>query len=149
VPTAGPIRAVVDPGVFVSGLINPSGTPGRIVAAWRAGEAELIVSATLLHELGDVLGRPEFRRYFPEDRAAGFTEELQAGASHAGEGLVLPLSPDPKDDYLLALARSSGADYLVSGNRRHLFGLGLDKYPPVVSPRDFLEILEGRRAGRD
>jgi predicted nucleic acid-binding protein len=64
------------------------------------------------------------------------------------EGRIIPLSSDPKDDYLLALARSSGADFLVSGDGRHLLVLELSDYPPVTSPRDFLEILEGRRADR-
>ncbi|WP_253665326.1 PIN domain-containing protein [Thermus scotoductus] len=50
------------------------------------------------------------------------------------------LSPDPRDDYLVALARASRARVLVSGDR-HLLGLAHPE-PPVLSPRAFLELLE-------
>lgn len=49
------------------------------------------------------------------------------------------LSPDPDDDYLIALARVAGADYLVSGDR-HLLDLA-DPDPPVLTPRQFLRLL--------
>jgi predicted nucleic acid-binding protein len=47
------------------------------------------------------------------------------------------LCPDPEDDYLIALAQATGADYLVSGDK-HLSDVTM---PPSLSPRAFLEIL--------
>jgi uncharacterized protein len=57
------------------------------------------------------------------------------------EGEIRPASLDPKDDYLIALARASNADCLVSGDS-HLLDLGY--LPPfmVVAPRDFLDELK-------
>jgi predicted nucleic acid-binding protein len=49
-------------------------------------------------------------------------------------------SADPGDDYLLALAARERAQ-LVSGDE-HL--LSLRRRAPVVSPRQFLELLEER-----
>jgi len=49
-------------------------------------------------------------------------------------------SPDPGDDYLIALAAAADA-LLVSGDR-HLLGLGGDI--PVYNPARFLELVEGR-----
>ncbi|MCE7960850.1 MAG: PIN domain nuclease, partial [Acidobacteria bacterium ACB2] len=49
------------------------------------------------------------------------------------------LSPDPDDDYLIAIARTAEADYLVSGDR-HLLDLA-DPLPPVLAPRQFIELL--------
>jgi predicted nucleic acid-binding protein len=50
------------------------------------------------------------------------------------------LTRDPDDDYLVALARAGGADVLVSGDP-HITGIaGLE--PPVLTPRELLEILE-------
>jgi predicted nucleic acid-binding protein len=53
------------------------------------------------------------------------------------------VSPDPDDDYLIALARVAGADYLISGDR-HLLDL-TDPDPPVLTPRQFLDLLETMR----
>ncbi len=50
------------------------------------------------------------------------------------------VSPDPDDDYLIALARAGNADYLVSGDR-HLTHLA-DPEPPVLTPRQFLERID-------
>ncbi len=46
------------------------------------------------------------------------------------------LTPDPKDDYLLTLARTAHADCIVSGDT-HLTELEHAK-PPVLTPRAFL-----------
>ena len=46
------------------------------------------------------------------------------------------LTPDPGDDYLVALARSSHADLIVTGDR-HLLDL-TDAHPPVIGPAAFL-----------
>jgi uncharacterized protein len=47
------------------------------------------------------------------------------------------LTPDPGDDYLVALARAAGARCIVSGDA-HLRQLA-DAVPPVISPREFIE----------
>jgi hypothetical protein len=49
------------------------------------------------------------------------------------------LSPDPDDDYLIALARIAEADYLVSGDR-HLTAIS-DPIAPVLTPREFRDRL--------
>lgn len=56
-----------------------------------------------------------------------------------------PVTPDPKDDYLPALARSAGADHLVSGDRKHLPPDPAAR-PPVVHPAQMLELLAGSEA---
>ena len=47
----------------------------------------------------------------------------------------------PEDDLILATAVSASADYLVTGDR-HLQALGSYEGVRIVSPRDFLTILE-------
>lgn len=49
------------------------------------------------------------------------------------------LSPDPDDDYLIALARDAKADYPVSGDR-HLLDLA-DPLPPGLTPRAFIDVI--------
>lgn len=51
-----------------------------------------------------------------------------------------PLTPDPGDDYLLALASAAGARFLVSGDP-HLTQLA-EPFPPVLIPRALLDRLE-------
>lgn len=84
----------------------------------------MVVSERLLGELENVLMRERFRRHATIEEV----EELLAGLREKGtffdEGEPERLVPDdPKDDYLMALALTSEADHLVSGDP-HLTGLG-------------------------
>ncbi len=56
-------------------------------------------------------------------------------------GSIPRATPDPKDDYLVALALSSEVDFLVSGDP-HLTGLEGAR-PRILTPRAFLELLNG------
>ncbi len=70
---------------------------------------------------------------------------LRENATLESEGEVRPLSRDPEDDYLLALARNTGADYLVSGDP-DLRDLEGEDLPAVVYPRRFADLV---RRGAD
>lgn len=72
------------------------------------------------------------------DRAADFVAELERLAESADDpDETRPVSPDPDDDYLVALARSTGADALVSGDT-DLTNLDLTDLP-VLTPRQLLD----------
>jgi putative PIN family toxin of toxin-antitoxin system len=136
------VRAVLDANVLIAALLSPGGAPARILARWLAGEFELVLSESLLAELDRALAYPKLRaRIAPED-AAEFVAFLQTTAVLASDPPAPPRrSPDPGDDYLLALAEGEKA-VVVSGDR-HLLELA-DRFP-IRSPRDFLEALETRR----
>jgi putative PIN family toxin of toxin-antitoxin system len=136
----------LDPNVLVSALISPRGVPARVVKAAWEGRYELIVSDLLLSELEEVLWRDKFRKYVTYDEISQYLLFLRIASTLATEGEVKPSSPDPKDDYLVALARSSQAHFLVSGDP-HLLGLeGINHgegglLTQVITPRLFLEEL--------
>lgn len=135
------MRAVIDPNVLVSAAISPAGPPRQILTAWTDERFELIASPTLLAELAKVLARSKFRRYI----SAALVTELIDGLSEDAVIVKDPpdppgISPDPDDDYLIALARAVGADYIVSGDR-DLLDL-TDPHPPVLTPRQFLDVLD-------
>lgn len=134
------MRAVLDPNVLVSAAISPVGPPREVVTAWIDGDFELIVSPAMLDELRDVLSRPRFRRWISTATASEFVDGLAEDAVLVDDPPAMPgVSPDPDDDYLIALARGGGADYLVSGDR-HLLDLP-NPEPPVLTPREFLDLL--------
>jgi uncharacterized protein len=132
---------VIDSNVLISARLSPRGSPGRLLAAWLDGRFELIVSQALLAELAGVLARPKFRRWLSIEDADAFVQMLTITAT------VLDDPPpqhhglrDPHDSYLVTLARSAKADYLVSGDR-DLTSLERPR-PPVITPADFLANLD-------
>jgi uncharacterized protein len=128
--------AVLDPGVLVSALITPTGTPAKLLQEGLAGEIELVVSTQVLNELRDVLGREKFRRYVDLSTVRDFIDLLRREAVVAEDPKDPPplRCADPDDDYLIALAQSQAA-VLVSGDRQLL---DLADRAPILSPADFL-----------
>lgn len=129
-------RAVLDPGVFVSALISPDGSPAKLVAEAHEGGLELVTSPLLLGALEEVLGRQKFRRYADLETVRDFVALIRrAGLYVADPGGQPPLrSADSDDDYLIALAYAESA-VLVSGDK-HLLDLGGEA--PILAPADLL-----------
>jgi uncharacterized protein len=134
------LRAVVDAHVLISAVLSPRGAPAQVLRAWLNGAFELVVSPSLLAELEGALAYPKLRKRIPQADAAAFAEWLRRSATIADDpdGPPPVTSPDPADDYLLALAVSERAA-LVSGDK-HVLGLGTDL--PIYSPEAFIEMLE-------
>lgn len=133
----------MDPNVLVSSRISDLGYPAMIVRAADEEHFDLVVSERLLGELRDVLMRPRFRRYATLEEVAEFLIWLSRKGILYDEGQIeRTVQEDPKDDYLVALLRSSGADYLVSGDP-HLTALGNSGLASILSPRSFYEQVLG------
>jgi putative PIN family toxin of toxin-antitoxin system len=128
------IRLVVDPGVFISALIGPPGSPpDQIVQAWIDDRVELIASPALLAELRRVIARPKFRRWFDELTARQLAERIERHATFLPDVTIPPTARDRDDDYLVALGRAAEATAIVSGDR-DLREAGIAS-PPVWTPR--------------
>ena len=133
-------RAILDGNVLVSALITPAGAPARLLAEFRSGAFELVVSPQLLNELRDVLGREKIRRYVSPSEADAYVD-LSCRDSIVCEdpepsGELIGLDPD--DQYLIDLARSAQVDVIVSGDARLL---DMSRVWPLVTPAAFLASL--------
>lgn len=126
--------------MLVSAVLSPNGAPAEVFEAGEAGSFEPVASEKLLAELEAVLLRQKFRRYLSEDEARGYVGRVRSASTMVPDPAFDPgLTPDPKDDYLVALARAASAHLLVSGDP-HLTRLEAPD-PPVLVPRQFLETL--------
>jgi uncharacterized protein len=129
-------RAVLDPGVFISAMLNIRGTPAALLERARDGEFELVVSPQLLSELEDVLHRDKFRRYIDVKTVGVVLGAVRHEARVVPDPTEDPPfnSVDPKDDYLIALAYAEKA-ILVSGDSDLL---DLTGGAPICAPADLL-----------
>jgi len=99
----------------------------------------LVASLHLLSELGRTPDSTKFIGRIDSDESGAYVALIKEQATIAVDPEVAPQrSPDPADDYLLALAESQQA-VLVSGDQ-HL--LGLANRFPVFTPAEFLRTLE-------
>lgn len=134
------MQVVLDTNVLVSGLAFPSGPPGRIVSAWRAGAFSLVASEFMLDELARILpalshrtgfSAADVRDFLDLMRAMSTIVELSADLLAQAQGSGLR---DPDDAPILATFLASAADCLVTGDKDLLVLAG----PwAIVSPADF------------
>lgn len=140
------MKAVLDPNTLESAAISPRGIPAQVVRARAEGRFVMVVSPMLLDELRDVLGRPAFRHWVTTDEAVELADRLETAAKSEASGEMVgdpteipAVTRAADDDYLIVLARSAGADCIVSGDK-DLTSL-TDLQPPVLTPRAFLELI--------
>ena len=134
------MRAVVDVNVLISAVLSARGPSAEILRKSRYGALELIVSELLIAELVRALAYPKLRKRIPAEKATAFTGWLRQHGTVAEDPAHPPpvRSPDPDDDYLLALAIDQRA-FLVTGDQ-HLLGLREDL--PILTPAEFVAKLD-------
>jgi putative PIN family toxin of toxin-antitoxin system len=139
-PAVSPPRVVVDTNVLTSAILQPAGAPGRILEAWREGAIELVVCPAMLRELSDVLARERLRARVSAEEAEAFVSLLRTQAELRADPAFEPgLTRDPKEDFIVALATSTLAACVVSGDDDLLTARATE--PLILKPARFLEWL--------
>ena len=133
------MRAVVDVNVLISAALSARGPSAELLRRSRDGAFELVVSELLLAELTRALAYPKLRKRIPAEKAATFVSWVRDHGIVAEDppGPAPVSSPDPDDDYLLALAISRRT-FLVTGDQ-HLLALEGDL--PILTPAEFVTKL--------
>jgi putative PIN family toxin of toxin-antitoxin system len=133
------VRAVVDVNVLISAALSARGPSAEILRSNRDGAFDLVVSELLIAELTRAVAYPKLRKRIPAEKAAAFVSWVRGHGTLAEDprGPAPVRSPDPGDDYLLALAVNRRA-FLVTGDQ-HL--LGLRENLPILTPAEFVSSL--------
>lgn len=143
------MRVVLDTNILFSGIAHPRGTPGRIVSAWQQGRFELVLSEALIAEFERVMAYPKIckllaRGGLQEVELRDYVDILRMKAVVvATQGVAVPVVPrDAKDVPLIAALVASGAEFLVTSDKKDLLSL---KDRRIVSAAEFVSRLEAFR----
>lgn len=132
-------RCVFDTNVLVSALLFDTGKPANaFFAVLRHGE--VLVSADVVSEVSEVLGREKFRRYVGEEQRERFLQGLLREATLVEIQETIQACRDPKDDKFLELAVNGRANCIVSGDA-DLLVLNPFRGVDVLTPSDFLDAI--------
>jgi putative PIN family toxin of toxin-antitoxin system len=137
------VRLVLDTNILVGALISRSGPPGELLAAVKDRRITPIISEAQLAELRDVLGRERLRPYIRRVDAEDLLATIDAIAVMASDLPEIALSPDPKDNPILATAVAGQADYLVSGDKADLLALRAVDRIAIITAAQALRRLAG------
>ncbi|MEO7142392.1 MAG: PIN domain-containing protein [Bryobacteraceae bacterium] len=162
------MRVVLDTNILISALLVQLGYPAAIYSAWQEGFFTLLICREQLDELRATLHKPAIAERIKPYSAKGAASTIVRGGNHFAPHSVLrgflgragrlvnqlkelaedigPLprverSPDPTDDFLLALSEAGNADYLVTGDKSGLLVLARHHATRIVPAREFAALF--------
>lgn len=138
------MRVVLDANVFVSALISTTGAPKQIIALWQAEVFDLVISEPILAEIGRVMRYPKIRERhnLSEKALQQLLELLRKESRVVAAGKRLSVSPDETDNRYIECAISGGAEYLVTGDKKHLLPLGEHQGVRILTPAAFVALVK-------
>jgi uncharacterized protein len=135
------MRVVIDVNILISALFSQASLPGQVVAHWLDGRYELLAHDAWLTEFKIVIERPAIRKRLVKHETGYLINRINVDATWLGRIAVVERSPDPKDNYLLAMAQTGRADYLITGDKADLLSLGHFGPTRILAARAFLSQL--------
>lgn len=135
------MKVIIDTNLWISFLI---GHQTQLVRQMLTDlRFDVYVCARLIEEIRDVAGRDKIRKYVTQADIDDLLAIIHAFCQFIViEAEVAPSAVrDPKDLYLLALAETIGADYIVSGDA-DLTDLGLYGQTKILKLTDFMAMMQ-------
>lgn len=130
------MRVILDTSIVISALIVPHGAPSYLYQCWRRNRFTLVSSQEQLVEFRRVIRYPRLERFLNPVTAGTMVNEVRALAEIAGPLPRVDASPDPADNFLLAMAVAGKADFLVTGDGKHLLSLRRHGNTRIVTARE-------------
>lgn len=134
------MRVVIDTNDFISALIGRA-YRDKLTSILTNPVVEVIADTTLITELEEVASRPKFRKCVSPDAVDLFMATLRARLMIIESTTVVIDSPDPDDNYLLALSVDAQADYLITGDKKHLLALSPYRGIPIIRLQTLIDLL--------
>lgn len=108
-------RIIVDTNLWISFLLSKQFS--FIDKLLKNRNVQLIFSTELLLEFLDVVKRPKLKKYFAKTDIDNLLEIIEEYAAFIQVTSTVDSCRDKKDNFLLALAKDSSANYLITGDK--------------------------------
>jgi len=138
------LKVVLDNDVLISALLNPHGTPAKILNHALKNRIRLSTSASIIEEQERILSYPKLvkRHGLAKEELEEFLAGLLITTSLIEkETTIKVLKESPRGNTYLSCALNGRADFIISGDE-HLLNLGEYQGIQIISPARFLDIME-------
>lgn len=108
-------RIIIDTNLWISFLLTENFSKLDSILANHA--ITLLFSQELLDEFVAVARRPKFKKYFSLSTLQNLLKQINLRAEFVSVINQVLLCRDPKDNFLLALAKDGNATHLITGDK--------------------------------
>jgi len=135
------MRLIIDTNVLLTALMSPASPSAQILTLWRSRKFNILTAPDQLDEISRVTRYPRIRTRLTPALAGRLVNRLRDIAILIEKLPKVDRSPDPGDNYLLALAEAGEADFLVTGDKP-LLRLKRHKSTRIVTPAAMVQLLK-------
>ena len=111
-----PIKIIIDTNLWISFLIGMKSS-SAIKNILTNSNMVIAMTEILQSEIMAVASRPKFARHFAPEACERLLTFLRSRSENYPLSEIPKRCRDPKDDYLLELARVADADFLITGDK--------------------------------
>ena len=131
------MRVVIDTNIYLSGLVFPESFPGRILKLSKARKIQVYCSKFILDEIRRNL---IVKFGYAEEMAGKFIEEILKFIIVINPKIRLAIIKEKQDDNrILECAVEAKADFLISGDKKHILPLKKFRGIEIISAREFIK----------
>ncbi len=133
------MKIVIDTNVFISSAILPLSASDQVIE-WCLKNGRIYFSESTSLELSSRITRNKFDRYSPLEARQKYVQKILRSnqVCFCTPQETITSSADPDDNQFLEVAIECGADYLITGDKKHLLPLHPFRGIQIVQPHDFL-----------
>ncbi|MDP1841895.1 MAG: putative toxin-antitoxin system toxin component, PIN family [Sediminibacterium sp.] len=108
-------RIIIDTNLWISYLLTRD--LSKIDELLKSNHATILFSQELLEEFLEVANRPKFKKYFSESDIKNLLANINDKAEFIKIKSIINVCRDPKDNFLLSIAKDGKATHLITGDR--------------------------------
>lgn len=133
------MRVVFDTNIYLSALVFPGSKPALLFEAARSGRFELYCTSFILDELKRNL---MLKFGYSEPESQKFVQEiLKVARVIKSASLINIIKEKISDNRILECAVAAKANYLITGDKKHILPLQVIAQTKIISAADFIEII--------
>ncbi len=132
------IRIIIDTNLWISFLISKR--LRKLDILFNNDKILFIFSEELIEEFLQVANRPKFKKYFKKEDIQKVIEIMDCCSEIVEVNTLVNLCRDPKDNFLLALAKDAKADFLITGDTDLLIIKNIET-TQIITYKEFTAIV--------
>ena len=135
-------RVIIDTNLWISFLLTKDFS--RLDKIFSGESIVLLFSQELLDEFIEVASRPKFKKYFTLTVLQDLLLQIRSQVEFIQVTSMIDICRDPKDNFLLSIAKDGHADYLLTGD----YDLLILKKMGKTKILTFMEYTSGKSTNR-